>query len=238
MRKYEIPELLKEYENVIKGTFRYSNEIRFKREETKPWDSKLGGCPYLEGVEDYPTDEYGKPMLFLAQINLADLENLAELPDRGLLQFYVANEDLFGLEEPVLVKYIEDYEENEEHLVKKHPYDNERYKENLPFSHSGKMYFETREMPMSSSLHLFWETFVKKLSEAEYEKLSDDCYSSGSRIGGYPYFVQNDYLGFDDDDFLLLQLDIDEECGIMFGDSGNCVFSIPKDALKRGIFRK
>lgn len=67
--------------------------------------------------------------------------------------------------------------------------------------------------------------------------LSDDCYSSGSRIGGYPYFIQNDYLGFDDD-FLLLQLDIDDECGIMFGDAGNCGFSIPKDALRSRDFSK
>ncbi|KGR84581.1 YwqG family protein [Lysinibacillus odysseyi] len=238
MIKYEIPGLLKKHENLIKGTFRYSNEISFKREETKPWDSKLGGCPYLKSVEEYPTDEAGEPMLFLAQINMADLENLAELPEKGLLQFYVANTDLFGLEDPVLVKYIEDYEENEEHIVKKHPYENEEYKGNLPFSDSGKMYFKTREMPMSSSLDLFQEIFANKLSEAEYEKLSEDCYSSDSRVGGYPYFVQNDYIGFDDDDFLLLQLDIDEECGIMFGDSGNCVFSIPKDALKNRDFSK
>lgn len=67
-----------------------------------------------------------------------------------MLQFYVANDDMFGLEDPVIVKYIEDYEENEEHLIKNHPYENEEYKENLPFSHSGKMYFKTREMPMSS----------------------------------------------------------------------------------------
>ncbi|GGF83993.1 DUF1963 domain-containing protein [Paenibacillus aceti] len=64
---------------------------------------------------------------------------------------------------------------------------------------------------------------MNELSEVEYEKLSDDCYSSDSRIGGYPYFIQNEYMGFDDDNFLLLQLDIDDECGIMFGDSGNVV---------------
>ncbi|WP_102274357.1 YwqG family protein [Cytobacillus massiliigabonensis] len=235
MIKYDIPELLKEHEKLIKETFRYSNEITFKREETKPWDSKLGGCPYMKNMEDYPTDEVGVPMLFLAQINLADLENLVELPEKGLLQFYVANDDMYGLEDPILVKYIEDYEE---HLVMEHPYENEEYKENLPFSHSGKMYFKTRAMPMSSSLDLFREIFMNKLSEVEYEKLSDDCYSSDSRIGGYPYFVQNDYISFDDGDFLLLQLDIDDECGIMFGDSGNCVFSIPKDALKNRDFSK
>ncbi|WP_342515292.1 YwqG family protein [Sporosarcina sp. FSL K6-1522] len=236
--KYEIPKLLKEHENLIKGTFRYSNEISFKREETKPWDSKLGGCPYLRNNKEYPTDQIGKPMLFLAQINLEDLENLDELPEKGLLQFFVANDDMFGLEDPILVKYIEGYEENEERLVKKHPYENAEYNRNLPFSHSGKIYFKSREMPMSSSLDLFREVFMNKLSEAEYEKLGDDCYSSDSRIGGYPYFVQNDYIGFDDSDFLLLQLDIDEECGIMFGDSGNCVFSIPKEALKNRDFSK
>lgn len=238
MMTYEIPELLKEHENLIKSTFRYSNEISFKREETKPWDSKLGGCPYLERSEDYPIDEDGNPMLFLAQINLADLENLDELPEKGLLQFFVVNDDMVGLEDSILVKYIEVYEENEEQLVKKHPYENEEYKWNLPFSHSGKMYFTAREMPMSSSLELFREIFMQKLSEEEYEKLSDDCYSSDSRVGGYPYFVQNDYIGFDDGDFLLLQLDIDDECGIMFGDSGNCVFTIPKDALKNRDFSK
>ncbi|GIO85599.1 hypothetical protein J25TS5_25310 [Paenibacillus faecis] len=236
MITYEIPEILKKHEPIIKKTFRYSNEIHFKREETKPWESKLGGCPYLKNIKDYPMDEAGEPMLFLAQINLADLEKLDELPERGLLQFYVVNDDMFGLDSPVLVRYIEDYEENEEHLLKKNPYENEEYEGALPFSHSGKMYFKTREMPMSSSLDLFRETFKNELSEAEYEKLSDDCYSSNSRIGGYPYFVQNDYLGFDDDDFLLLQLDIDDECGIMFGDAGNCVFSIPKDALRNRDF--
>lgn len=239
MIKYEIPEIFKDYENIIRGTFRYSNEISFKREETKPWESKLGGCPYLKSVEEYPVDEDGKPMLFLAQINLKDLEKLDDLPKEGLLQFFVVNDDLYGLESPIVVKYIESYEENEEHLLKKNPYENdEGYKEGLPFSHNGKMYFETREMPMSSSLDLFAETFQNELSEEEYDKLCDACYSCDSRVGGYPYFVQNDYLAFGDEDFLLLQLDIDDECDIMFGDSGNCVFSIPKDALKNKDFSK
>ena len=101
MITYDIPTHLKEHENLIKSTFRYSNEISFTREETKPWDSKLGGCPYLKSIEDFPTDENGKPMLFLAQINLADLENLVELPEKGLLQFFVVNDDMFGLEDPI-----------------------------------------------------------------------------------------------------------------------------------------
>lgn len=239
MIKYEIPEILKEHKNIIKKAFRYSNEITFKCEETKPWESKLGGCPYLKNIEEYPVDQDGKSMLFLAQINLSDTKELDELPQKGLLQFFVVNDDMFGLESPIVVKYIESYEENEAQLIKENPYENsEAYKQNLPFSNNGKMYFETRQMPMSSSLELFETLFKNELSEEEYEKLSDDCYSCDSRVGGYPYFVQHDYLGFNDEDFLLLQLDIDNECGIMFGDSGNCNFSISKDALKNKDFSK
>jgi uncharacterized protein YwqG len=239
MITYEIPEILKKYEDTIRSTYRYSNEISFKREETKPWESKLGGCPYLKDLEEYPLDEDGDPMLFLAQINISDLEKIDELPEKGLLQFFVMNDDMFGLDNPIVVKYIENYEEDERFLIKENPYENNKeYKSNLPFSHNGKMYFETREMPISSSIDLFEEIFKDELSAEEYEKLSDDCYSCDSRIGGYPYFVQNDSLGFDDEDFLLLQLDIDDECDIMFGDSGNCVFSIPKDALKNRDFSK
>lgn len=38
--KYEIPEILKDHEDLIKRTFRYSNEISFKREETEPWEDE------------------------------------------------------------------------------------------------------------------------------------------------------------------------------------------------------
>lgn len=64
MIKYEISEILKDHEDLIKRTLRYSNEISFKREETKPWESKLGGCPYLENIKDYPMDEAGEPVVY------------------------------------------------------------------------------------------------------------------------------------------------------------------------------
>lgn len=40
MIKYEIPEVLKKHEDIIKRTLRYSNEISFKREETEPWEDE------------------------------------------------------------------------------------------------------------------------------------------------------------------------------------------------------
>ena len=236
MIKYEIPEILKEHEAIIMENTRYSNEITFKIEETKPWDSKLGGCQYLECIEDYPLDNEGKAMAFLAQINLSDLKNLNELPSKGLLQFFITNDDMYGLDSPIIVNYIENYKESEEDLVRENPYENE-YEEGLPFSNNGKMYFELREMPISSSLDKFDELFEDNLSPEQYNRLQDDCYACDSRVGGYPYFVQNDY-GFEENDFLLLQLDIDDTCGIMFGDSGNCTFSISKEDLRNRDFSK
>lgn len=236
MIKYEIPEILKEHEAIIMENTRYSNEITFKIEETKPWDSKLGGCPYLECIEDYPLDNEGKAMAFLAQINLSDLKNLNELPSKGLLQFFITNDDMYGLDSPIIVNYIENYKESEEDLVRENPYENE-YEERLPFSNNGKMYFELREMPISSSLDKFDELFEDNLSPEQYNRLQDDCYACDSRVGGYPYFVQNNY-GFEENDFLLLQLDIDDTCGIMFGDSGNCTFSISKEDLRNRDFSK
>jgi uncharacterized protein YwqG len=55
------------------------------------WQSKVGGHPYLPQGTDYPTDrETGEMMMFLMQINCADLpiiDGLA-LPQQGILQFY------------------------------------------------------------------------------------------------------------------------------------------------------
>lgn len=239
MINFNVPEKLKHYENLIESTYRYSNEITFKCEDTKPWESKLGGCPYLYTIDEYPVDEQGNPMLFLSQINFEDIKNIDELPKKGILQFFVANDDTYGLEEKIQVKFIENIIKDESKLISKNPYeDNDGYKYNLPFSRNGRMYFELRQMPMSSSIDLFEKTFEDKFTEDEFKLLRNECYASDSRVGGYPYFVQYDYINFSDETFLLLQLDIDDNCEIMFGDSGNCTFTISKEDLKKRDFSK
>ncbi len=61
------------------------------RDPLDPWQSKIGGFPYLPKGTDYPTDrETGELMLFLMQINCADLPIIdgLNLPRQGILQFY------------------------------------------------------------------------------------------------------------------------------------------------------
>ena len=107
MIKYEVSELFRKYETLIKPTIRKSNEITFTAEKTKPWESKLGGCPYLKNINEFPLDDEGKPMMFLAQINLSDLSGLNNMPNCGLLQFYIHNDESYGYDGPCKVRYIE-----------------------------------------------------------------------------------------------------------------------------------
>lgn len=75
--------------------------------------SYVGGHPYLPVGAGWPSDAAGGPLAFVAQINFADLaaaleqpgvrdavvttRGLAELPESGLLQWFVVAGDCFGL---------------------------------------------------------------------------------------------------------------------------------------------
>lgn len=84
----KIPAKLSEFEDCLRSTERPAVEITFKEADTLPWESKCGGCPYLTSEADYPRDKDGRPMMFLAQINLDDMPKLEDFPGHGLLQFY------------------------------------------------------------------------------------------------------------------------------------------------------
>lgn len=58
-------------------------------------DSKLGGTPYWDDKEDYPTDENGVPMRLLLQLNCDRLAlDDDRLPRQGMLQFFIGQSPL------------------------------------------------------------------------------------------------------------------------------------------------
>lgn len=173
-----------------------------EKKEAKPWESKLGGCPYLRSKEDYPIGENGKPMLFMAQINLEEVPPVSILPDHGLLQFFVSQDDAYGVYADPLVRYIEEFTESENELVTTHPFMDKAYLEALPFEHPCQITFD----PIDTC-------------QNETEE---------SQIGGYPYFPQDGEFE-PDEDFLLLQL-VDDP-NINFGDCGACRFLISLEDL-------
>ena len=143
----EFPKELEKFREKLESTYKPCNEIKFVPSETKPWESKIGGCPYLEKVEDYPKDENGNPMFFMAQINLEEMPPLEDFPTKGILQFYVVDDDDYGLEDPCKVIYIEEYSKDESKLLTKNPFEDKYIMEYPLFEKSGKAVFtQNREM--------------------------------------------------------------------------------------------
>jgi len=232
-----IPKILEPYKEYLISTVKQSNRICFTLEDTKPWESKLGGCPYLEKIEQYPRDINGRPMMFLAQINFAEMASLQDFPQKGLLQFYVSNDDCYGLDERCVVKYISEYKTDETVLVNENPYSDD-YGKNLPFSNDCKITFIQEDVFIGTECPEFQDQFVN-VSEKEQDALYQLCSASESRVGGYPYFVQGAPAYYNStESILLLQLDVDDTSGLMFGDGGNCTFIISRRDLLAGDFSR
>ncbi len=62
-----------------------------------PWESKLGGDPYLEIGMEYPKTSNGEYLRLLAQINFEEVPHLESFPQKGILQFYILADDVYGL---------------------------------------------------------------------------------------------------------------------------------------------
>ena len=181
---------------------------------------------------------WGDNQIIYVYLNkLDEMPSLEDFPNSGIIQFFIEDAEPYGYEELCKVKYIEHYTRDESTLIKENPY-KENYQECEPFKNNGKITFMQRQMPITSTCEKFEELMSENISDEERETLYDVCYACGSRVGGYPYFVQNAPAYYDngDVDVLLLQLDIDDTCGIMFGDSGNCTFLINREQLKKRDF--
>ena len=233
----ELPEQLAYLKETLAATLRPSNILHYTPAPTQPWESKLGGCPYLERQKDYPLGITGEPMLFLAQINLSEMPPLPSFPTKGLLQFYIENNDYYGYDEPCRVIYLEDYTTDESRLLTAHPYASQMNEDILPYERECRITFEAVEMPLSSTDEAFDRLF-KDVAAEDRDELYSLLYTAESRMGGYPDFIQNPVEVFESGEkgILLLQLDCDDEAGLMFGDSGNCQFFIAEKDLKNKDF--
>ncbi len=60
------------------------------------FDSKFGGLPYWKPDMQYPVDRTGRKMLLLAQINFDRATVDERLPQQGMLQFFIALDEVDG----------------------------------------------------------------------------------------------------------------------------------------------
>lgn len=229
-------------------------------------DSKFGGFPYWVPSMPYPVDPAGKKLVLLAQLNFDQLPAGEPLPDHGLLQFFIGQDDVCGADFDApnqqtgfRVVYHEtiDPSVTEEQLK---PLD-------IP-THEGLEYFPVfqaaavaaekdisyinEDAPRFKALFAQVvkdvtgeETAVsayKYFDKDDYSYFHDQLYSSGHRMLGYPFFTQYDPRPEGSPyDTLLFQMDSDgsrEADYVLWGDCGVANFFINLEDLKRRDFSK
>lgn len=188
------------------------------------FDSKFGGVPYWDKSKEYPVDGDGKKMMLLAQINFEQMFERVErdelLPKKGILQFFIALDEVYGME-------FEEQDEQKSFRVV--------YHENVD-CHVTREEVEAMDIPLSTSPEeeeyspiwveaaleirrtkvymgdsdyrfekLFQDIVSERLGEecqgqSLYQLLDDEAYDNMvEELGnenhwllGYPYFTQSD----------------------------------------------
>lgn len=227
------------------------------------WQSKIGGEPYLPLDTAYPVDTNGNPLALLAQFNFAEIPSLPNFPDQGILQFYIAADDLYGMnfddqqqQSGFKVLYFDQVIADAAQLKQDFSeleFDEDAY---LPFTGQYSIEFNLTSQPISlgdfafapkilgvEELYDFEDRFEGGDFEDDFIEPYDEVASaSGHRLGGYPYFTQTDPRQYNEkvqDYVLLFQLDTDDaENEIMWGDSGVGNFFIHPEDLKNRDFSK
>ena len=203
--------------------------------KTKPWESKVGGIPYLPKNQPWPSSSDGNDLFFLAQIKFAETPPLAPFPTKGILQFFIHDDDLYGMDfddgenpDTFRVLFHPEVVENETLLQTKLP--GTSWDEDLLPHHPDECYpliFGLGEEVVPISDFQFYQhfgsEFFRQFGEKEWDVMGEfekSVRSQGHKIGGYAYFTQDDPRRPDDPMLLLLQLDSDEQMDLMWGDMG------------------
>lgn len=248
------PELEK-YRDRIEATIKPYIEIQTQNNDSVNWwSSKFGGLPYLPKGFEYPKTSDGKDYLFLlAQLNFDEVPTLDGFPDRGILQFYIADDDDLAhptVEDGCKIIYFPQPDFKVENIITNYDFLHEP--EYFPVSGCCSLQFTKKYAPISTSDYQFTELLGEEIhelfmnSEIEDEYLQISPYA-GHKIGGYPDFTQGDIREYATNGegelmpkILLFQMDTDsnDTVNIMWGDSGIGNFFIDESALRQLDFSR
>lgn len=62
----------------------------------QPFSSRLGGPIWVPSGMSLPVGRRGEPLEFVAQINFAEIPQLPDYPEQGVLQLFIGHDDLMG----------------------------------------------------------------------------------------------------------------------------------------------
>jgi uncharacterized protein YwqG len=258
MSKMPYISILKELEpfrKQITSTVKPYVKITAKKNTTNIHQSKFAGNPYLPKSVEHPKDKNGKPMKLLAQLNFEEIPKLGYLPEKGILQFFIAAEDdVMGInfddmtdQSNFRILYHSEIISDNELLVTDFSYMNKLDTEYFPIQYELSLSFNIEHEPVSAEDYRINELLgdsvdlsqkVKTdLDQELWELYSDSFLGDGHKMGGYPFFTQSDPRDYEprllEHEILLLQIDTDDEIGIMWGDGGIANFFIRKEDLNR-----
>ena len=209
---------------------------------TFPWSSSLGGRPYLPKDVAFPVTPEGESLFFIAQINFEETPLLPGFPSRGLLQFFIFDDPMYGFagwgnpsRGRFKVLYYPDLVRAPEALVTDFSFLRPYADPPLALETGLGLSFSLEEEfpgPMDYRFdQYFGQRFFQGFGEDEEEVWDFFFRLSGSnschKIGGYAYFTQEDPRSPELPLQLLLQLDSDSAIGLQWGDMGIAHFFIP-----------
>ena len=231
------------------------------------FDSKFGGFPYWDPSMPYPVDSQGEKLVLLAQLNFDQFHADEPLPQGGLLQFFIGQDDVCGADfdapdEQTGFRVVYHETVNRSLTV-------EQLKPLGIPTHEGLEYFpvfQSAAVAMEKATSyigvddrqfkpLFSQVVkdvtgedtgglsaFRYLDKNNYSYFHDQLYSCGHRLLGYPYFTQYDPRPENSPyDTLLFQIDSDgsrEADYVLWGDCGVANFFINLEDLKRRDFSK
>ena len=203
-------------------------------DKTGIFSSKFGGIPYVASNDIIPVDPNNNQLALLAQINCSELPENNLYPKVGLLQFWIARNSNFGLDnrDSYCVKYIANIDESvsEKDILEKYDIlDEDSNTVHSPFKNKNASFsltFEKGTSTITSSdcrfediaLSTIQNLFPNEQINDLYDDLENDVYSTLLKsfegvqhaIGAYPTFTQWDPRNPDDSntyDVMLLQIE-------------------------------
>ncbi|MDN3639108.1 DUF1963 domain-containing protein [Simiduia curdlanivorans] len=222
--------------------------------------SKFGGKPYWPRESAFPLDKDAKPLNFIAQINFSELPTgLDGWPERGLLQFFIGNDDLYGLEFLDETNTLDNYLNSKRNFaviyhpevdasvtVFEPPLSVPLDEDLSPYSGESAISFalvSDLPSPMDYRFDAIAQPFGPLGEELEAYAYDALIKSPDHKMGGYASFTQEDPRGYyapDGNWLLLFQMDTDanEKIDIMWGDVGIGNFFIQEADLRNLNFNQ
>ena len=262
LSEISLDKYLSNFESVLRNTIRIYLSKQ-DESEISIGTSKFGGKPDLPVGAEWPTEDNSKPLAFIAQINLREVVSLDSgelLPKSGILYFFYASEqDAWGFDPKDKNKFRVIYYDGVLDGVQRQEFPKLLPKHSQFIPNKVRLASEISFPSLLSNLL----NFLSEEEQDKFLKIFEQEKGGINKILGYADEIQGemelecelvanglycgDQTGYEDPKRkdlernksnwrLLLQVDSNDEAGMMWGDAGRIYFWIKELDLKEKRF--